>query len=1346
MARWFRLKPALAVSAAAILAIPAWVRPPSASAAPDYLFPAVHYSVGGQPSGIFAGDINGDGKVDLATTTGQILTILFGNGDGTFGSPDNVALRGMATDLTGADLDGDGRSELLVTEDGVDAGGNGGVEVWELDNAGQYQLSGPYVTGKSPVDVEIGSFNGDLYPDAVVANFASNTVSTLLGNGDSTFQSKIDFAYTSPKSLTVSDFDGDGVMSDLFISTDQPNVFAKLLKSKGDGTFQQRMDFVKGPINATALNDFNKDGLQDLASASSDNHELIVEFGSTVPGYLFRDWVKLSTPEPMRSLRAADVNGDGVSDLLAVGSNSGKVLTWLSNGDETFRGAIVSAVQAGPAAIAAGDFNGDGRIDLASANRGGGSVSILLNNTPDADAVTLDEAGLAIGYADGDSASRVTRNLALPPSGTNGSSIVWTSNRPDVLGDDGTVTRPSFVSGNATVRLTAVITKGAAVSSRTFDVVVIKQDPVDEEAVAADAAGMQIGYAAGDSAARVLNDLELPTTGVNGSRIDWRSSREDIVATDGKVTQPAAVTGVRLTAEIRKGSYSATRTFELTVLRAENNSALRFGGTEGTGLSVRVPNVRLDESFTAELWARSETPKWNENGFLLSARRYRGILFHPNQGANTVGFYIPDSSSHATEIPVDDYPSIDITAWHHYALTRSYNGSISSPKSVYKIYLDGRLIQTREVSGYQSYSNVTLLIGKDEVLDTSGLQERYGKADLDEVRVWNRALTDTEVAKLYSHKPTGTETGLVMDLDMEHGVGATVEDLAGQDQNGSLDGTRLLVPGPRLASEEVERFAAEYHALSIDYASGDTADSVTRAVYLPAVGSNGSSVVWTSGSPAVIGADGSVHRPSYSEADAAVTLTARLDNGQETAEKTFVLTVKKLPRTDEDAVAADVGALTIGFAEGDTADSVTQAVYLPTTGGNGTFIDWTSSDPEIVGTSGSVHRPAYGRGDRTVTLTATVRKGGASAERAFTLKVLEEEEVPDPEPEPDPDPDPTPSAPSDSSGSEQKENDKEIAPDPGSFPVYAGERTEWSLKGIVDIIVPKGAVPVDGKMSAAVLPSERVPQSGPLRPLSPVVDFASTSGHRFGAPLQLTFYYDASKLTARHRAAVYYYNEALGKWVYAGGMSGTAGRISVSVNHFTAFGVFEAPASAFSDLGRHWAAAPLDRVIGMNVMLGYPDGTFRPDTPVTRAQFARMLSAALGLDAMANEGTFRFADETDIPAWAKPGVAAVVRAGLIQGDGIGAATRFRPNATVTRAEMAVMAAAALNASPASAAADSLPFKDGDRIPGWARGSVSAAVSAGLLTGYEDGAFRPDRPVTRAEAGVLIGKLLNALYL
>ncbi|MGQ9711349.1 MAG: S-layer homology domain-containing protein [Desulfotomaculales bacterium] len=175
----------------------------------------------------------------------------------------------------------------------------------------------------------------------------------------------------------------------------------------------------------------------------------------------------------------------------------------------------------------------------------------------------------------------------------------------------------------------------------------------------------------------------------------------------------------------------------------------------------------------------------------------------------------------------------------------------------------------------------------------------------------------------------------------------------------------------------------------------------------------------------------------------------------------------------------------------------------------------------------------------------------------------------------------------------------------------------------------------------------------------------------------------------------------------------------------------------FKDIAGHWAEDFVKALGERGVVRGYPDGTFRPEKAMTRAEFVVLAVRALGwrVDPAVAPA---FGDAAAIPSWARPYIAAAQEYHLVNGDG----KTFRPQAPITRAEAAsllVRVLAGLEPLPEPAP---LPFRDGDAVPAWARADVSRAVQAGLVRGLPDGRFAPQSPLTRAKAAVLLYRLTN----
>jgi hypothetical protein len=173
----------------------------------------------------------------------------------------------------------------------------------------------------------------------------------------------------------------------------------------------------------------------------------------------------------------------------------------------------------------------------------------------------------------------------------------------------------------------------------------------------------------------------------------------------------------------------------------------------------------------------------------------------------------------------------------------------------------------------------------------------------------------------------------------------------------------------------------------------------------------------------------------------------------------------------------------------------------------------------------------------------------------------------------------------------------------------------------------------------------------------------------------------------------------------------------------------------FADLPpTHWAYEYVMALAGRGVLSGISETEFAPDAEVTREQFARMLTLALGIY---DETTV--CDFPDLPEshWAYASVASAVRAGVILGYGDGS---FGTGRNISRQEMAAMVSRANLSLPETwPAAD---FTDSDQIADWAKEAVTKMQRANMINGFEDGSFRPNDNATRAQAAKIIHGLLG----
>lgn len=175
----------------------------------------------------------------------------------------------------------------------------------------------------------------------------------------------------------------------------------------------------------------------------------------------------------------------------------------------------------------------------------------------------------------------------------------------------------------------------------------------------------------------------------------------------------------------------------------------------------------------------------------------------------------------------------------------------------------------------------------------------------------------------------------------------------------------------------------------------------------------------------------------------------------------------------------------------------------------------------------------------------------------------------------------------------------------------------------------------------------------------------------------------------------------------------------------------------FTDFSeQHWAANAVSALTEKEVINGFSDGSFRPDDYVTREQFIKMLMVAVGAEI--EDGTADF-DDVERDRWSASYIFTAVNKQVINGIGD---KKFAPDKSVTRQDAAVMITRCCDAYGLSFSDGIKTATDGDSVAEYAKVSVGRLLNAGIITGFEDGSFRPAENLTRAQATKLIYELIK----
>lgn len=393
---------------------------------PNFYQPKVDFGAGAVPYALASGDLDGDGKPDLVTVNSNTNTVSILRNVSAAGSITNASFAPKVDLATGldpraiaiGDIDGDGKLDIAVTNlRSATVSVYRNVSVPGSIAAASFAARVDFATGANPISVAIGDLNGDGKSDMAVTNLTDGTVSVLRNTATagsivpSSFAARINYITSNntgakPRSVAIGDLDGDGkpeivVANEGFNSPGSYGTVTILRNTVPDGgaigatSFNERLEnFTDVGSNCVAIGDLDGDNKPDLAVSNYGSNNITLLRNNFIPGvfdfYSFAYGYPYSTdPQPF-FVAIADADGDGRPDLISANAGSSS-LTVLRNiiptGNtgtsdhgftyEDFEQKKDFPTGGYPVCVAAGDLDGDGTAELATANAGTNSVSVL---------------------------------------------------------------------------------------------------------------------------------------------------------------------------------------------------------------------------------------------------------------------------------------------------------------------------------------------------------------------------------------------------------------------------------------------------------------------------------------------------------------------------------------------------------------------------------------------------------------------------------------------------------------------------------------------------------------------------------------------------------------------------------------------------------------------------------------------------------------------------------------------------------------------------------------------------------------------------------------------------------
>ncbi|MBN2704478.1 MAG: VCBS repeat-containing protein, partial [Pontiellaceae bacterium] len=769
-----------------------------------------------------------NGSFGTATPLG---TYVPGETDGSFFAGNQYGVGNNPYAVVTADFDADGHLDFATADYGSDQ-----VSVMLGEGDGSFLLSTNIVVGDQPMSIDAGLINDDAYPDLAVVNYNSDTATVLLGDGLGGFSVVTNlYAGDAPRDILIADMNNDGP-NDLVVCCEYGDS-AGILLGSGDGNFGAvTLQYCGDGPYALSVDDLDGDGTNDVATSCNNSDDLGVLFGNG-DGTL-QSVVRYTAGDAPRGVVIADLNADSVADVVVANFYSDTVTIFRGTGGGVLTNIATVAIGNGPwGDILVQDFTGDGRMDLAMALHYANRIAILpqesngtfssaksfsVNATYPIDTAVgdVDEDGLLDILTANHNSHNVTILLGsqflMLSEIAEGSGIFIGRGRGNIA-NSGDYDYWSF-SGEAGDQAVVAMSLPGYPNSSGLRVDVYRPDGTSF--------GTYYGNSTGGSAQTPV--LTLPTTGRYTVRVSYNYQywgeyhlavqcvhppmqlESEVNDTTGNATVPTfGLRNGRQEADV--GGFALFNTgydyYNLgnlasgTVVQASidfpsfssEHPELQLVGSSGTVIpfqnSTISSNGVLNLDGSAD-YLRTTTTNFSSRtgtveGWIFPREEYHWGFWqtHDSTAVNfadwlamfsydyyTFYFRSGGGSSDVTFRTQDYIPAYE---WTHLAFT--WEGTTM------KVYVNGTLIASRTNATLQDVMDPFACFGR-------GHNDRWLNGWMDELRVWDRALTLEEVTSVAQQTLIGNENGLVGYWNFD----TDSSDLSGNGNDGDLMGDASL--------------------------------------------------------------------------------------------------------------------------------------------------------------------------------------------------------------------------------------------------------------------------------------------------------------------------------------------------------------------------------------------------------------------------------------------------------------------------------------------------------------------------------------------------------------------------